>query len=189
MMLINGLSCREEIVLWADENLKSDTSESGFWSELSLSSTMDVNELITFLDRHVGFERPALSARILLSILQKEFDAGNLRLEKVVQTMDWLARHTSLSTEEKSLLNGIDDKLSLAGSNVFGEQKEVEKEVRRFLQLYKGFSLRALDQWPVQTAELNEPLKSLFLQVRSEQTAFIEKQRKSFWRTFLARWK
>ncbi|MBK9402448.1 MAG: hypothetical protein IPN36_16885 [Bacteroidetes bacterium] len=120
------------MILWADNELKNSTEQSAWLSELSLSESINVNDLITLLDQKVGYTKPLVSARIVMGNLYRHLEVGSLRIEKVTQVLDWLARHSPLSTEEKYIISGLDDKLQLAKSKTFGDVKDVEMEVRQF---------------------------------------------------------
>ena len=187
--LINGLPCREDMILWADNELKNSTEQSAWLSELSLSESRNVNDLITLLDQKVGYTKPLVSARIVMGNLYRHLEVGSLRIEKVTQVLDWLARHSPLSTEEKYIISGLDDKLQLAKSKTFGDVNDVETEVRQFLQLFHEFSQYSEDEWVMASAKINLPLRAHFDLVRKEQAEFIEKQKKSGWKSLWGLWK
>lgn len=177
------------MILWADNELKNSTEQSAWLSELSLSESRNVNDLITLLDQKVGYTKPLVSARIVMGNLYRHLEVGSLRIEKVTQVLDWLARHSPLSTEEKYIISGLDDKLQLAKSKTFGDVNDVETEVRQFLQLFHEFSQYSEDEWVVASAKINLPLRVHFDLVRKEQAEFIEKQKKSGWKSFWGLWK
>lgn len=177
------------MILWAENELRNSTEESGWLAELSLSESRNVNDLITLLDQKVGHSKPLVSARIVIGNLHRHLEMGSLRIEKVTQVLDWLARHSPLSTEEKYIITGLDDKLQFAKSKTFGDVKDVEMEVRRFLQLFHEFSLDSEDEWAMASTRINQPLRAHFDLVRREQAEFIEKQKKSGWKSLWGLWK
>ena len=187
--LINGLPCREDMILWAENELKNSTEESGWLAELSISGSSNVNDLITLLDQKVGYTKPLISARIVMGNLFRHLEAGSLQVEKVTRVLDWLARHSPLSTEEKYIITGIDDKLQLAKNKTFGDVKDVEMEVRRFLKLFHEFSRDSEDQWEIASTNIIMPLRALFDLVRKEQAEYIEKQQSSGWKSLWGLWK
>lgn len=187
--LINGLPCRDEMIRWVDTEIKRVSEVPAWLTDLSLSETTNVNELITLLDRVVGPNKQLLPARIVMGSLFRYLESGSIRSDKATQVLDWLARHTPLTTEEKYIISGLDDKLQLAKSKTFGEVDEVESEVARFLSLYSSFYLDSDDQWSNVSVAVKGPLLKLFNMIRQEQTEFIEKQRTSGWKSFWKFWK
>lgn len=187
--LINGLPCREEMIRWADAELKNRNDAPAWLSDISLSGQHNVNDIITRLDQIVGFNKQLIPARMVIGILFRQVTTGSLRIEKVTQVLAWLSRHSPLTTEEKYIIAGLDDKLQLAMSKTFGEVKEVEREVIRFVTLYQNFSFDSLDDWKGVSENLKKPLLDLFNQVRKEQSEFIDKQRASGWKSLWGLWK
>lgn len=177
------------MIRWVDTEIKRVPELPAWLTDLSLSETTNVNELITLLDRVVGPYKQLLPARIVMGNLFRYLESGSIRSDKATQVLDWLARHAPLTTEEKYIISGLDDKLQLAKSKTFGEVDEVESEVARFLSLYSSFYLDSDDQWSNVSVAVKVPLLKLFNMIRQEQTEFIEKQRTSGWRSFWKFWK
>ena len=177
------------MIRWVDTEIKRVPELPTWMTDLSLSETTNINELITLLDRVVGPNKQLLPARIVMGNLFRYLESGSIRSDKATQVLDWLARHTPLTTEEKYIISGLDDKLQLAKSKTFGETKEVETEVIRFLSVYRNFTLESDDKWSNVTAAVKVPLLTVFNKIRKEQAEFIEKQRISGWKSFWRFWK
>lgn len=169
------------MIRWADYEIKKLSEVPSWLSDISLAEGNSVNDIISGLEQVVGYNRQILAPRIVMGNLYRYWVSGNIRVEKATQVLDWLGRHTPLSTEEKYIIAGLDDKIQLAKSKTFGDQKEVESEVVRFLKIYKDYNYEFPDQIADFHKTVETAIHQLFMCIRQEQAAFVEAVRKTPW--------
>ena len=143
--LSNGLIEKQEVISWADTIILKEVDPDLHIIELSLCKS--ANEIITTLNEIIGQPRPSVSGRVVLGFLYRNFIMGRVTLKQVVLTIDWIMIYVTLTEEEKKFMYGAYDMYDLAAGKVWGSLDAVEKNLVRFLEVYKDFSLDNFLQW------------------------------------------
>ncbi len=178
LLLVNGFPVREQLVHWADDELSKASEPDSFLADLSTSSSMNLNDLISLLQRFVGYEKPLISSRVVIGYLADNFAKGYLPLEKVCDSLCRLERQGGLTHEEKSMMVGLDDEYELAKDGIKGTVEEVVAYVQRLIQFYSDFRLQHPRTWSGSSDRLEEEVRQLFQTVREERAAFIHQERR-----------
>lgn len=179
LLLMNGFPVREQLVQWAEKELSQSVNADIFLSEITTSSSLHLNDLISLLQRYVGNELPLVSSRVLIGYLADNFAKGYLPLEKVCDSLCRLDRQGCLTHEEKSIIAGLDDELQLAGNGIKGSVDELASYVNRLLLLYCEFRLQYPETWADVNTSTEYQIKELYQTIREERSAFIHEERKS----------
>ena len=177
LLLVNGFPVREQLVHWADDELSKASEPDSFLADLSTSSSMNLNDLISVLQRFVGQEKPLISSRVVIGYLADSFAKGYLPLEKVCDTLCRLERQGGLTHEEKYLIVGLDDEYEVAKVGIKGTVEEIVAYVQRLIQLYSDFRLQHPRTWSGSSDRLEDEVRQLFQTVREERAAFIHQER------------
>lgn len=177
LLLVSGFPVREQLVRWADEELAEHIEPDPFLSEISTSSMLHLNDLISLLQRYVGYEKPLASSRAVIGYLADNFAKGFIPLEKVCDSLCRLERQGGLSHEEKYLIAGLDDEYGLTKDGTKGTVEEIVAYIQRFLQMYIGFRLENPESWSGNSDRLEGEVRRLFQIVREERAVFIQHER------------
>ncbi|MFN8155273.1 MAG: hypothetical protein U0Y08_13355 [Bacteroidia bacterium] len=179
LLLVNGFPVREQLVHWADLELLNNSEADIFLADLSTSSSMNLNDLISLLQRYVGYEKPLVSSRAVIGYLADNFAKGYLPLEKICDSLCRLERQGGLTHEEKSMIVGLDDEYSLAKDGIRGSVEEVVAYLQRLLEGYRDFRLEEPGSWQLVNSKADAEIRQLFQTVREERSAFIHEERNS----------
>lgn len=177
LLLVNGFPVREQLVRWADEELSGRSEVNSFLEDLSTSSSMNLNDLISLLQRYVGSEKPLISSRAVIGYLADNFAKGYLPLEKVCDSLCRLERQGGLTHEEKYMIAGLDDEYVLAKDGLKGNVEDIVAYVQRLLKLYSEIRLQYPRNWSGISNRLEDEVRQLFQIVREERSAFIHQER------------
>lgn len=179
LLLMNGFPVREQLVQWADKELSQAVNADIFLTEITTSSTLKLNDLISLLQRYVGSEKPLISSRVVIGYLADNFAKGYLPLEKVCDSLCRLERQGSLTHEEKSIIAGLDDELHLAMDGIKGSVDELASYVDRLLLLYREFRLQDPETWADVNTRTENQINKLYQTIRDERSAYIQEERRS----------
>lgn len=150
MGLVTGLWDKHPVVTWADARVLAEDEPPAFVLDLALSGHRSRNDLVA-LDGYLGDPRPAVSGRVVLGVLHRQYTAGDVTLQRVVRTMDWLQWHASFTEAEQSYLAGVDDEYELAVAGVRGPAdsavKAIDQYVRQHLSFYQPLNLGNQTEW------------------------------------------
>ncbi len=177
LLLVNGFPVREQLVHWADNELSKASEPDSFLADLSTSSSMNLNDLISLLQRFVGYEKPLISSRVVIGYLADNFANGYLPLEKVCDSLCRLERQGGLTHEEKYMIAGLDDEYALAKDGLKGNVEDIVAYVQRLLKLYNEIRLQYPRNWSGISNRLEDEVRQLSQIVREERSAFIHQER------------
>ncbi|HLP04237.1 MAG TPA: hypothetical protein VK152_02300 [Paludibacter sp.] len=178
--LTNGLLDKEEVIKWADNIITQDEEPDYFIIELSLCGHKSINDIVSLINEYVGQDKPKISGRIFLGLLYRAYLTGHIKLDKVTRAIYWIVWEDRLTEDEKSLIYGIDEDYDCAIDGIYGSVEIVEKEVLRFLEIYKDFQIDNFDDWKeiditiepkvIQLSDLVRQENKIIITTQTEQT-------------------
>ncbi len=184
--LTKGLLDKEEVIKWADNIITQDDKPDYFIIELSLCGHKSINDIISLINEYVGQDKPKISGRIFLGLLYSAYLTGHVKLDKVTRAIYWIVWEDRLTEDEKSLIYGIDEDYDCAIGGIYGSVEIVEKEVLRFLEIYKDFQINNFDDWKEIDITIEPKVIQLSELVRQENKIIIttqaEPKKKVWWK-------
>jgi len=184
--LTNGLIDKKEVIKWADNIITQDEKPDYFVIELSLCGHKSVNDVISLINEFVGQDKPRISGRVILGFLYKAYLDGQIKLNKVTSSINWIAWETELTDDEKSFMYGVDEEYDCAIEGIYGSVEIVEKEALRFLEIYKDFQIDNFEDWKRIDITIEPKVNQLSELVRQEDEIFIktqaEQRKKKWWK-------
>lgn len=184
--LTNGILGKKEVIKWADNIISQDEKPDYFIIELSLCGHKSINDIISLINEYVGQDKPIISGRIFIGLLYEAYLTGQIKLNQVTRAIYWIIWEDRLTEDERDLIYGIDEDYECAIDGIYGTIENVEKEVLRFLEIYKDFRIENFENW----GEIDETIEPKILQltelVRQEHkiifTTKTEQTKKIWWK-------
>lgn len=145
ILLVDGIIDTKFINNWADKILAKE-SESEF-AFIELSTTFDINELVTLLNKLSEKSQLLIAQRAVFGILFNLHIYDSVEIRRVTRIVENFAYSKFLSEQEKNFLYGIDDFMELAINNVYGDFNKLKNEFWEFLEIYKYFNFENYNNW------------------------------------------
>jgi hypothetical protein len=168
--LTNGLIDKSDVIKWADNIIQKDIDPDPFIIDLSLCGHKSINDIISLINEYVGLERPQVSGRVILGFLHKQYLGGQITLQKVAHSLNWVVWQTDLTEAEKSLMYGLEEDYDLAVDNIMGTVEGMEKEILRVIEIYKDFNIDNFIDWPAINKDIDNKIQELTLIISKEQS-------------------
>jgi|ERR1035437_3475710 hypothetical protein len=185
--LLNGILDKSEVIKWADEIIINDDEPDYFIIELSLCCHKSIYDIVSIINEYIGIDKPIVSGRVVLGLIYRRYLTGQITLRKVASTINWIAWETDLAYDEKSLMYGFDEYIDLAEEGLYGTVEGVEKEVLRFIEIYKDFQLSNYSEWKMINETIGNKIVQLIETIKHEQDMLVlnqTKQKKKKWWNF-----
>jgi hypothetical protein len=183
--IINGILNKKEVIQWADSIISKDSEPDIFIIELSLCGSKIQHDITSLINEFIGEERTNPASRVILGLLFKKYTNGQIDLEKVNSTLNWLVWQTDLTEEESSLMYGAEDYYYLAKEGSYGTVEQIKAELLAFLGIYKDFRLDNFDEWTTIDATIHPKVISHVANNNKEQVLQwvgpIIKAKKKWW--------
>jgi hypothetical protein len=171
LCLMKGLLDKQEVIRWADDIILQDEQPAYFVIELSLCGSKSVKDMVSLIHSFVGEPRPVVSGRVILGFLFAQYSQKVISLRTVTAAIYGLLWETEWNETEKRFMYGLDDAFDCAVNGIYGTVEEVEKDVFRFLEIYKDFNISNFERWSEINQTIDEKLISLSAIVDAEQEA------------------
>jgi hypothetical protein len=172
MGLATGLWDKAPVVAWADARVLAEDEPPAYVLDLALSGHRSRNDLIGALAGYRGDPPPAVAGPVLLGLLHRAYTVGEVTLQHVARTMDWLQWHGTFTESEQCFLAGVEDEYELDVAGIRGPAaaavQGIDEYVREVLACYQPLGLDNRAAWPAVRQEIAARMHALY----RERTAF-----------------
>jgi hypothetical protein len=146
--LASGLLKKEEVIDWADMIITKDEQPDIFFIDLAMSSSKSTNDVIHHISDFLNFDNPAVQGRPLLGMLYSQYTGGQINLEQAVSKLFRLKSEAIFNEREEGSIYWLEDQYDLAKHGIYGSLQAVDQELKKFLSVYKDYSIDNYEQWP-----------------------------------------
>ena len=177
ILLIDGILNVEFVNSWADKILENE--EESEYCFIEISTTKNINELITILNKSSINCDNQTAERAVFGILHEINDVKGLELKKASKMVSKFAYTQNLAEFEKSFLYGLDDSIQLAEDRIYGDINILSYKFFEFLKIYDCFTWNNYENWKKLSANLE-----INLSVKIEKVMNLKSKKKSNWWKF-----
>ncbi|KWU58966.1 hypothetical protein AWW70_19215 [Bacillus mycoides] len=138
-----GLFSKTEVIEWADHTIETLDSPSNEIIEVSLSSNDKLVDIVSKLKNIKGTYDKKLPVKIILGLLWEKFmmnEENVLRIQPFISNLVHYNCCEGFNYEDEQLYN-FNEEINLAADNIYGDLEDISQEIKRFLSIYKDFSM------------------------------------------------
>ncbi|PFY68967.1 hypothetical protein COL46_18835 [Bacillus toyonensis] len=138
-----GLFSKTEVIKWADHTIETLDRPSFEIIEVSLSSNDKLVDVVSKLKNIKGTYDKILPIKIILGLLWEKFMINEANVLKVKPFISNLIHNNcceGFSSVDEQLYN-FNEEINLAADNIYGNLEDISQEIKRFLSVYKDFSI------------------------------------------------
>ncbi|MGF9814389.1 hypothetical protein [Bacillus toyonensis] len=138
-----GLFSKTEVIEWADHRIETLDSPSNEIIEVSLSSNDKLVDIVSKLKNIKGTYDKKLPVKIILGLLWEKFminEDNVLRIQPFISNLVHYNCCEGFNYVNEQLYN-FNEEINLAADNIYGNLEDISQEIKRFLSIYRDFSM------------------------------------------------
>jgi hypothetical protein len=178
--VVNGIVDKQYIIKWADKIIYQDDEPHDLIIELSLCGHKNVSDIASIIGEFIGEQKPVVSGRVILGLLYHQFVSGQITLAKVVSDFWLVLDDDQLTSQERSLLYGLDEDFDLANENLAFTIEDVKKWTLEVLEIYKDFNLDNFKDWKDIDKTVDQKVQELSVKKEVEDGVYVQKRYRTF---------